>query len=299
MSKTKQLLTPLESLQMAWGLKLRDFRQWCQPTTQALFDWKSRRVEGAIVVARSSMVDDAEVMLKALQENRNDVASGDHSESGTSVYLPIMMTAISPIEAPPEYDQIIPQPQWMKGVVPTDPLMRVVQFRTTATTYRCQIAFFAPDPHSVSAIANQLVSFFRHEAKRNFKVLYEIGYAGQNIIRDPWNFRVLENSIYPDKADVGLKNLHVITLDCNLTGLEPVVVGLGAEWDPVTDTGEPEGSIPPGLPPVVGTQQPPDVVGKYVVEADIKDRDLAGRTRITIDPDTRVITQTELGDDAP
>ncbi|WP_230656876.1 hypothetical protein [Psychrobacter sp. I-STPA10] len=316
MSKTKRLLTPLESIQMAWGLKLRDFRQWCQPTTQALFDWKSRRLEGAIVVARTSMMDDVEAMLKSLQENQNDKASGDTSESGTSVYLPVMMTAISAIETPPDFDQLIPQPQWMPGVVPSDPLQRVIEFRTTPAAYRCQIAFFAPDPHSVSAISNQFVNFFKFEAKRQFDVFYEIGFAGEHIIRDAWNFRVVENSLYPDKADAGLKNMHIITVDCNITGLEPIVVGLGAEWDNVTDTGEPESSLPsnagsgsgnttgggkplPGFKPLPGHRTPSDVLGKYVIEADIKDTDLQGETRVSIDPDTHIITQTQVGDDTP
>lgn len=305
MSKTRQLKSPLECMQMSWGLRLRDFRQWCQPTTQALFDWKARRIEGAIIVAKSKMIDDAEAMLKAVQENDNAQASGDKSESGTSVYLPMMMTAISPIESVPGFDQLIGQPQWMQGVIPTDPLQRVIEFRTTPALYRCQIAFFAPDPHSASSISNQLANYFKHEAKRQMSVMYEIGYAGTNIIRDPWNFRILENELYPDKADTELKNLHIITLDCNWSGLEPVVVGLGGEWDDYTDTGEPDGSLPPGKPgmpglqPLPGHRTPPDQLGKYVIEADIKNTDRAGETRVSIDPDTGVITQTHVEDDTP
>lgn len=76
MSKTKRLLSPLECLQLAWAMKLRDFRQWCMPTTQGVYDWKRRRLEAAIVVAKTSMVDDVESMLKAIQENDNAKNAG-------------------------------------------------------------------------------------------------------------------------------------------------------------------------------------------------------------------------------
>lgn len=296
MSKTKRLLTPLESVQIAWGLKLRDFRQWCQPTTQGLFDWKSRQLKGAIKVAKSNMMNEVEQMLKAVQQSDNAKAARDTSESGSSVYLPIMVTAINAVETPPEYNDLVGQPQWMMGVAPNDPLQRVVEFRTVPAAYRCQIAFFAPEQHTTSAVSKQLISFFKHEAKRRFDVRYEVGFAGEDKITDAWNFRVLDNSLYPDKADIDIDNMSVILVDCVLVGLEPVIVGLGAEWDPVTDTGEPDGSIPPGVSPLPGHRQPDDVLGKFVIEADVKDKDIDGKTRVTIDPETRIITQKHIGD---
>lgn len=46
------------------------------PTTQGVYDWKRRRLEAAIVVAKTSMVDDVESMLKAIQENDNAKNAG-------------------------------------------------------------------------------------------------------------------------------------------------------------------------------------------------------------------------------
>lgn len=300
MSKVSRLLSPLESIQNAWGLKLRDFRQWCTPAGQkSIRDWKTRRIEGAIIVAKGSMVDDVEKMLKAVQQNENAEAMGDTTNSGTSVNLPVMVTAISAIESSPEREVVIGSSTWQNVVIPTDPLQRVVQARTAAVGYRCQIAFFAPDPHAASSITNQLVSFWKHEAKRSFKVNYELGFAGESIISDQWDFRVVENSLYPDKAEVGIETVHAVTIDCVVVGVEPNVVGLGGYDDDITDTGEPDGSIPPHLPPVGGHRDPPEKLNSFVIEADVIERKANRHTRVTADPITGEINQYDIKDDTP
>lgn len=293
--KEIRLMSPLEAMQQAWGLKLRDFRQWCSPSGQkSIRDWKTRRVEGAIIVSRSDMIDNTEDMLKAVQQNENAKAMGDTTNSGTSVYLPVMITAISAIESPPERDVVQPNANWLNVIIPTDPLQRVVQLRTASIAYRCQIAFFASDPHAASSIAKQFVNFWTHEGKRSFDVTYELGFAGTSIIRDKWNFKVAENTLYPDKIDVGIKNIYGATVDCIVVGLEPNVVGLGHIDDDITDTGEPGGSIPPGLPPVTGGRDPVDQLNSVVIEADVIDTELNRHTRVNADPLTGEITQTDI-----
>lgn len=293
--KEIRLMSPLEAMQQAWGLKLRDFRQWCSPSGQkSIRDWKTRRVEGAIIVSRSDMIDNTEDMLKAVQQNENAKAMGDTTNSGTSVYLPVMITAISAIESPPERDVVQPNANWLNVIIPTDPLQRVVQLRTASIAYRCQIAFFASDPHAASSIAKQFVNFWTHEGKRSFDVTYELGFAGTSIISDKWNFKVAENTLYPDKIDVGIKNIYGATVDCIVVGLEPNVVGLGHPDDDITDTGEPDGSIPPGLPPVDGGRDPADELNSVVIEADVIDTELNRHTRVNADPLTGEITQTEI-----
>lgn len=294
MSDVSRLLSPLESLQKAWGYKLRDFRQWCSPRNQtAIRDWKVRRVEAAIIVSKTNMIDDAEAMLKAIAQRDNAQSTGK-LHAGTSVSLPVMITAIDAIENPPDRDIVIGQPQWVNAVVPSDPFQRAVQMRTTPVAYRCQIAFFAPNAHAASAIANQFVNFWKHEGKRTFAVDYELGFAGTAIVRDAWDFRVVENTLFPDKIDVGLPNVYGATVDCTIVGLEPTVVGLGGYGDDITDTGEPDGSIPPGLPPVPGTRLPEDELGKFVIEADVFDEAVDTQTRVAIDPETRIITETKI-----
>lgn len=294
MSQVSRLLSPMESIQLAWGLKLRDFRQWCSPANQsAIRDWKTRRIESAIIVSKTSMIDDVETMLKAIAQTENARNAGK-SETGSSVKLPFMVTAISAIESPPEREMVIGLSAWENVVVPTDPLQRVVQLRATPVSYRCQVAFFAPSIHAASSIANQFVNFWKHEGKRSFDVNYELGYAGTSIIKAPWNFKVAENTIYPDKADTGIPTVGAITVDCVIIGLEPTVTGLGGWGDDITDTGEPDGSIPPGLPPIEGGITPPDVLGKFVIEADVIEEEAGRHTRVAIDPNTLVITQTDL-----
>ena len=327
MSKTKRLLSPLECLQLAWAMKLRDFRQWCMPTTQGVYDWKRRRLEAAIVVAKTSMVDDVESMLKAIQENDNAKNAGYKNKSGSSVYLPVLMTAISPIETPPEYDQVGGLPYWVNVVLPQDPLKRVVQMRSVPVAYRCQIAFFSPDPHSASDIARQFANFWKHEEKRTFPVSYDVGVLEGKAIKDDWNFRVLENSLYPDNASIDLKNLFIVTVDCTIVGAIPEIVGLGGDWDEVTDTGEPQESLPtrpnpeydpekptipldpenpegpainpprvpiPGDKPVEGNRDSYEELNSLVIEANVDDEDSDHEVRVAIDPDTGVITETNV-----
>ena len=294
MSKVNRLLSPLESVQDAWGYRLRDFRQWCSPAgQQSIRDWKKRRVEGAIIVAKTNMVDDAEALLRAIQRTDNARAGGNTTNTGTSVALPVMVTAISAIESPPEYEIVKPNPNWVNVVVDNDPLQRVVQMRAAAVAYRCQIAFFAPDIHAASSIANQFVNYFKHERKRSFDVEYELGFAGTSIIKDQWNFKVAENTIYPDKISLGIETVHGITVDCTIVGLEPNVVGLGHADDDLTDTGEPDGSIPPNLPPIDGSRDPADQLNAFVIEADVMEKG-ARHTRVNIDPDTGVITEQDI-----
>ena len=294
MKKAYRLLSPMESVQEAWGYRLRDFRQWCAPAgQQSIRDWKTRRIEGAIIVSKTSMVDDAEAMLKAVQRTENARAAGNTTNTGTSVALPVMVTAISAVEAPPEYEIIKPNPNWVNVVVANDPLQRVVQMRAAAVAYRCQVAFFAPDIHAASSIANQFVNYWKHEGKRSFDVDYEIGFAGTSIIMDQWNFKVAENTIYPDKIALDISTVHGITVDCIIVGLEPNVVGLGHADDDITDTGEPDGSIPPNLPPIGGHRDPPDKLNTFVIEADVIEKDTR-HTRVTIDPATSVITEQDI-----
>lgn len=297
MKKAYRLLSPLESVQEAWGYRLRDFRQWCTPAgQQSIRDWKTRLIDGAIIVSKTNMVDDAEAMLRAVQRTDNARAAGNTTNTGTSVALPVMVTAISAVEAPPEYEIIKPNPNWVNVVVANDPLQRVVQMRAAAVAYRCQVAFFAPDIHAASSIANQFVNYWKHEGKRSFDVDYELGFAGTSIIIDKWNFKVAENTIYPDKIALDINTVHGITVDCIIVGLEPNVVGLGHADDDITDTGEPDGSIPPNLPPIGGHRDPPDKLNTFVTEADVIERGVK-HTRVTIDPATGVITEQDIKGD--
>ena len=300
MSQTVKLLSPMESLQMAWGLKLRDFRQWCSPSNQAaITNWKTRRLEGAIVVAKSTMIDDVEAMLQAVAQTDNARAAYDVTNSGTSVSLPIMITAINPIETPPEREIVVGVANWANVIIPNDPLQRIAQMRSEPIAYKCQVAFFAADPHAASTIAKQFVSFWRDEAKRVVSVSYDVGYAvtpaGTTRINLDWRFRLTENSLYPDKADVGIPNVYAVTIDCMLVGTEPTVVGLGGYGDDITDKGEPDGSLPDGLPPLTGGRDDEDALNTMVTEADLLALDTRRWTRVNADPITGVITQTDMG----
>lgn len=223
----------LESIQIAWGYVLRDFRQWCKPEGQAMWRWKTAPLKQCIMAAKSSMIDDAEAMLRAWSENQNTKDS-----QGMSAFLPVMTTAIASIQTPPEHEQVVGRADWLDVVIPNDPLERVVKMRTMPSAFRCQIAFFCPDAHGAMMLANQFCLYFKSEKKRTFGVDFEIGEYEGKPITDTWRFRVLDNSLYPDRAMSEYQNLHIVTVDCTIIGDIPVVVGLGGEHDKLTDTVE-------------------------------------------------------------
>lgn len=292
------LLSPREVVQNAIGRKMRDFRQWSSPHgIRDLRNWKTRQLAASIIVAKSKMVDNAEEMLRKIAETDNAGAIGDDGNSGTSIYLPVMIIALAATQNPPEQDVVIGRSDWLAGVIASDPLGRVVQIRCTPVAYRCQVAFFASNDHAVESISNQFCSFFRSEQKRAFKVNYDLGYAGDHIVRDAWDFRVIENTLYPDTADVGIPNVSAVTIDFIIVGNEPTVVGLGHPDDDITDTGEPDGSIPPGLPPVTGGRLPDEALNAVVTQADVIDEGANSRTRLNADQETGVITQIHLNMD--
>lgn len=293
----------LECIQMAWAYRLRDFRQWCKPEGQAVYAWKTAPLKQAILACRSNMIDDAEAMLKAWVENSNHVKNPTHK--GLSAFIPVMTTAIAAIQSPPEYEQVIGRSEWLNVVIPNDPLQRVVQLRSIPSAFRCQIAFFCPDTHGAMMVANQFCLYWKNEAKRTFAVPFELGKVGNEKIIDNWQFRVLDNSLYPDTALSDYKNLTVVTVDCTLVGDIPVVGGLGGVWDEVTDTGEtgtPEDwiKIPPSndgyhhyFSPIEGGRKPIADLQKVVTEADVYDLAIGHKTELRANKDTGEITQTE------
>ncbi len=86
-------------------------------------------------------------------------------------------------------------------------------------------------------ISNQLCAYFRHESKRTFEVAFELGFVGDKKLIDNWEFRVLDNSLYPDTAGE-YQNLTIVTVDCTIMGDIPLITGLDGAWDNYTDTGE-------------------------------------------------------------
>lgn len=320
MANDRYIKSSLECIQMAWGLRLRDFRQWCKPEGQAVYRWKTAPLEQAILACRSNMIDDSQAMLKAWEENQNS------QSQNRSAFIPVMTTAIAPIQAPPEYDQVIGRSEWLDVVIPHDPENRVAQLRAIPSALRCQIAFFCPDVHGAMMISNQLCAYFRHESKRTFEVAFELGFVGDKKLIDNWEFRVLDNSLFPDTAGE-YQNLTIVTVDCTIMGDIPIITGLDGAWDNYTDTGEvgtpdkwkdipPNTDITPPKKPtdpfkpvntgatvndpfkaVTGEQTPNDDLNAVVIEADIYPDSKVNR-RIKANKETKEITVENLPKDS-
>lgn len=212
-------------------------------------------------------------------------------------FIPTMITAVAPIQSPPEYEQVVGRSEWLNVVLPHDPKKRVVSLRTMPSAFRCQIAFFCPDSHGAMMVANQFCLYFKNEAKRTFSVGFELGFADdhqQQKLVDDWQFRVLENSLFPDKVASDYKNLTIVTVDCTIIGDIPIVSGLGGEWDGVTDTKEV--GTPPLHKPIVGTRTPAYIAkqNSVVTEADVYDDVAENHVRLTADPKTLQVRQTKL-----
>lgn len=265
---TKYSKSSLESIFTAWGKLLRDFRVWSKPEGQAMYHWKTAPVSQAILACRGSMIDDAEAMLGAWIENQNR-----DGEKGQSAFIPVMTTAIATIQAPPSDDQVIGRSEWLDVILPQDPLKKPAQMRLMPSAFRCQVAYFSPDEHGAMMLANQFCLYLKNESKRTFDVQFEHGFINDEKIITTDQFRVLENSLYPDKADFGYKNMTIVTIDATMIGNIPIIVAdhIQNSWNEITDTVE-QGT-PPKLEPVKGSRTP-DVIEskKYVVtEADVYD----------------------------
>ena len=296
MQYTKTHLSPQESIQNAIGLLLRDFRQYCSPSGQpSIEEWKRRKIKSAIVVSKSNMRDKTEEMLASIAQRENAKIAGDTSNSGDSLYLPIMVAALSVIEVPP-FDDIFANEEWHKVIVPTDPLQRVVQMRTRAVCYRVQIAFFCSNTHEASTLSNQFMAFWRNEQKRVFPVIYEVGVHLDKPITTTFEWRVLQNSLTPNAVDVGIPTVEGAIIDFECVGLEPNIVGLGGFGDDITDKGEPDGSVDDGTIPIGGGTTTPEQLNKVVLEADLYDIAADTQTRVKVDPLTNIITETEIKD---
>lgn len=288
------MVTPIKSsldcVQIAWAKLLRDFRVWTKPEGQALYRWKTAPLKHAIMACRSNMIDDAEAMIKAWETTQSEPGQAQ------SAFIPVMTTAIAPIQAPPDFEQVVGRSEWLEVVVPSDPLGRVVRMRTMPAAFRCQIAFFCPDNSGAMMLSNQFCLYMRNEAKRTFAVNFELGKHGEQVISDDWRFRVLENTLMPDVALQDYKNLTVVTVDCTIVGSIPIVTGLGGEWDDLTDTHE--YGTPPGYPPIVGgrDEYPDSALNLVVTDADVYDKADARHVHLHADVETGEITQTELGD---
>jgi hypothetical protein len=221
-------LSPLECIQDAWVAVLADFRAWCKPETKFAAAWKERPFRQAVAACKAQLIDDAEGMLTEWRKSESANVTG-----GTTAFIPVMLTSVAAIEAPPELDQVRGIPYWIETTLPNDPQGRIVQMRTVPKAVRAQIAYFCTNPHDAASIADQFCAYMTDENKRRILVTYDLGDG----VTDQWQMVVFENNLFPDLVSSEAKNMHIITVTVTMLGLVPQVVGLTAEWDATTDNG--------------------------------------------------------------
>ena len=261
--------TSLKQVQDAWIKRLADFRAWVKPETEHAYAWKMRQFSQAIAGAKSTIIDDAESILTEWRKNQNaDV------EKGTSTFIPVMITAIAPIQMPPDMSQVVGVPYWCDAAVGDTK----VQFRTIKTAIKAQAVYFSTNPHDAKSISDQFCAYFDDDSKRRFEVDFLIG----DTEKMPFKFTIVENLLMPDNIPTEAKNLYIVSIDVIMVGVVPHVIGLGGQWDNVTDNGHnpQNGSMP------TGTRH----FGDVVVQADSHAKDCNGDAlshwRVTADKDT-------------
>ena len=216
--------TALKQIQDAWIYVLADFRAWCKPETEHAYAWKMRPFTQAIAGAKGSLVDDAEGLLAEWRKNENADVS-----TGMTAFIPVMITAIAPIQTPPDTSQIVGIPYWNTGAVGDTKM----QFRTIKSAIRAQTVYFSTNPHDAKSISDQFCAYFDDDVKRRFPVEFLIG----DLEKVEFKFTVLDNSLFPDNIVTDAKNLHIVSIDVTMVGVIPHVVGLGGQWDNITDNG--------------------------------------------------------------
>lgn len=207
----------LESVKAAVGRLLIDFKQWSMPDTKAFHHWKNLEVKNAIKVAPSRMIDDVDGMLAKYRQMETD--------KGFVAPLPVMIVALAQMVSPPEISSIKGIPYWLDTVIPTDPQQRPIKLRTIARQYRVQLAFVCAEGDTCQSVINQFCAYLQDDFKRRVPATYVLGDG----VKDDWHLTILENSLYPDSVPTGQNNMAVNTVDFQMVGLLPQVVGLYQE----------------------------------------------------------------------
>jgi hypothetical protein len=229
------LPTALDSVKNALGGFLIDFKKWSMPGTKAFKYWKRLAPNEAIKVVPSRMIDDVDSMLA---KYRQQVTT-----KGFVAPLPVMFIALAPMVSPPDVSNLRGVPYWLDTMVPTDPENRKIRLRTIPTQYRVQIAFVGPEGDTSQAVINQFCAYMTDDSKRRFMATYELGGG----VKDDWELTVIENSLFPDSVPTGQNNLWVNTVDFQVIGLAPQVVGLDPDDYDVDQDGRPP-VLEPGTP---------------------------------------------------
>lgn len=208
----------LDSVKMAIGKMLIDFKNWCFADTKAFNHWKQLSPRDAIKVGPSRMIDDVDSLLSKYRQQQTD--------KGYVAPLPVMLVSIATMVSPPEVSAIRGLPYWLEAKIPNDPEQRPIKIRTIPRQYRVQLAFVAAEGDTAQGVINQFCAYMQDDFKRRIKATYDLG-AG---IKDEWHLTVLENSLYPDSVPSGQNNMAINTVDFQVIGLLPQVVGL-TEYD--------------------------------------------------------------------
>lgn len=256
-----------------------DFRAWCKPETQHAYGWKAKPFSQAVHGCKAKLIDDANGMISDWRMNANN------EKAGSTTSLPTLLLAVAAVQDPPDPAKMRGVPYWQPVVLPNDPQHRVVQLRAIPKTFKCQWAYVTSNPHDLSSIMDQLCAYFANDTKRRFLVSYHLGGG----IVSQWPMLMVENALSPNSEDIQ-QNLHIATIDLTLIGQVPHVVGLGGDWDNITDNGwnPDDGTVGGGG----GGQD--EHANDLVIQADVMDKDTGDDVRVHADPDTGVITVEDL-----
>lgn len=261
----------LKCIQDAWYKLLVDFRAWYMPETAQTDEWKKRDIKIAIKSCPSRMMDDSEAMLAEYRKNQNADVTG-----GATAFMPIMLTATAALDQPPDTSQLVPLPYFVPVVIDD----KKVQIRLVAKTVRAQLAFYATNAHDARSVCDQFCTYMQDDNKRRISVPFDMG---MNHIQHS-TFTVVENQLFPSPVPSEAINLSIFTVDVQLIGYAPQIIGLGGPNDTTTGNGyNPDGSA---------FDKP--IQDLVVVQADQFSSD--GHTRVLADRETGDITVERIDD---
>lgn len=264
-------IDPLKAIQDAWFKRLIDFRSWYMPETSQTAEWKSRQVGNAIKSCPSRLMDDSESMLVEYRKSQNAPVAG-----GATAFMPIMLTATAMVDQPPNTSQLLSVPYFTEVLINDE----LVKIRLIPKTVRAQIAFYATNAHDARSVCDQVCAYFSDELKRRFEVAFAVG----GTTKVPMNFTVFDNELFPSPVPSEAINLSIFTVDVQLIGYVPQVLGLGNPFETTTGNGyNPDGSA---------VDQPP-VNDLVVIQADQFDTE---HLRVLADRETGDITVEKIVD---
>jgi hypothetical protein len=226
----------IEPIKIAFGRFMERYYLDLSPTTKPMIEFVGRGLSKSIQWCPSRMVDSAEDMLAAWQQNDTDTAPTQPPK------LPVILVAMARDYVPTARDftrQIADKEHVM---LPDDDKERHFKLRMIAGDVRAQLAIFASDEPTAKSLAGQFLLFLDATGNRRFYARFD------NPTAQPEEWPVIIET--PDTPFISVhsesKNLCILAVDITLKANIPLYSAPGINDENNDQSGIPNTDDPSG-----------------------------------------------------